>query len=94
MSKYIKWLFSPEMVARKRTIIVFLVSLAGGLNASVPMLQFACAGIESAICRVDAHVVAGIILKFTNLLNTPEMGGVAFLTGLYAIFSGFKKDKK
>ena len=94
ISNMVKWLSDPETKAKKRTLLVFLVALAGGLKASVPLFQFICTGVESSICKVDVNAVAGAITQLTNLLNTPEVGGVALLTGLYAIFSGYKKDKK
>ena len=94
LSNFLKWFFSPDMVARKRTIIVFLIAMAGGLKASIPLFGFVCEGAESVLCKVDLGYVAQTIVQFTDLLNTPEMGGVAFITGLYAIFSGYKKAKK
>lgn len=94
ISKFVNWLFSPETKAKKRTLIVFMGSMAGGLIAAKPMVDFACGDSTFILCSVNLVLVSDAISKLTVLISSPEMGGIGFITGLYAIYSGFKKDVK
>ena len=90
----IKWIFDPETRAKKRTLIVFLLSIAGGMHASTGLYEFVCHDVDKLYCAIPMDRLAHSLEAFANLIGTPEMGGVAFITGMYAIFSGFKRDKK
>lgn len=97
ISKLIAWVTDPKMIARKRTIVTFLSTFAAGLIAAKGLIAFMCAQVESGVaqflCSVNIDQVAIFISAFVDLVNRPEIGAVGFISGLWALISGFRKDK-
>jgi hypothetical protein len=98
LSKLVGWITDPKMVARKRTIVTFLSTFAAGLIAAKGLIAFVCASAVSdfamAVCRIDVEKIAVLIGGLIDLINRPEVGAVGFVSGVWALVSGYRKHAK
>lgn len=96
ISKTIKYFTDPEGVAKKRTLVTILSTFAAGLIAAKGLFAFVCEDavgkVALIVCSINVELVASLLNRMIDLLNSPEIGAVGFLSGLWALVSAYRKE--